>query len=435
MPERIKLGLTRNRLFEFDNCVCFAGEFQECFEISECEKALKMLFLKEPVLSCRVELSENGDAFLVSDEVTPFLEVVNGVDVNAFIEQRKVHGLNFNDRLFSFALLNDSVLVILGHTLVSDIRSLCYLAGEFKSFLQKESLNIVPSDICVLSEKAELPSNVFSPLIDRIASGLEVGWQKKTKVFSFADYKLAREQYLCKKSSVGSASRHVDEEFFDKLKTFAEENKVDISSVVAYAFYENLLENIPGKRKYRKLNVLADERVLLQNGKVLRVGAFNGAVSVALKKKGSGNSEYTKDRVCTFHKEIYKKVTTAFSVFYNEVLLMFLSGSFCDSQYMYLSGAFNHKYSKRLACTYGCANEVVGEFVSLNLSQRYWQKLQGMKNIWVAEPLKPRSSSLITFVVNGCTGDIVFEYKTEKISENKAEKILENALDFLENLS
>ncbi len=434
MSEIIKLGLTRNRLFEFDNCVCFLGEFQEKLDVDECEKALKMLFLKEPILSCKAELSENGDAFLVTGSVSPILENVSG-DVNAFVEQKKSQGLDFNEALFSFVLINNNVLAIFAHTLVADVRTLCYLAGEFKSYLQKENLNIMPSEICVFSETSELPANVFSVVIDRVASGLEVGWQKKIKNFSFDDYKIAREQYFNKKSTVKSVSCTVDEELFGKIKSFAEKYSVDVSSVVAYAFYETLIKNASGKRKYRKLNVFADERVFLQNGENLKVGAFNGVVPVVLKKKKKESLETQQDKVCAFHKEIYKKITTAFSVFYNEVLLMRLSGSFCDSQYMCLSGAFSHKYSKKLAYTYGCANEVMGEFCSLNLSQKYWQKLQGFENVCVTEPLKPRSSSMITFIQRGCTGEIVFEYKTERISENTAKNILKNVLDSFGNLS
>ena len=429
MGEKIKLGLTRNRLFEFDNCVCFVGAFKECLDVGECEKALKMLFLKEPILSCKAELSGDGDAFLITESVAPFLETITHSDLEAFVEQRKRHGLDFNEKLFSFSLVNGNVLVVFAHTLVADVRSLCYLAGEFKSFLQKENLNILPSEICVLSESSELPSNVFSVVIDRVASGLEVGWQKKIKAFSFEDYTTARERYFNKKSPVKSISCTVDEALLEKIKSFAEKNCVDVSSVVAYSFYENLMKNTSGKRKYRKLNVFADERVFLQNGQKLKVGAFNGVVSVVLKKKKKETLETQQDKVCAFHKGIYKKITTAFSVFYNEVLLMRLSGSFCDSQYMCLSGAFNHKYSKKLAYTYGCANEVMGEFCSLNLSQKYWQKLQGFENVCFTEPLKCRSSSMITFIQKSCTGEIVFEYKTEKISENTAENIKSQSLE------
>jgi hypothetical protein len=300
--------------------------------------------------------------------------------------------------------------------------------------LKKENLNVEPSEICVLSESSELPSNVFSVVIDRLASGLEVCWQKKIKNFSFADYKVAREQYFNKKSSEKSVSYTIDEELYGRIKAFAERNSVDVSSVVAYALYDSLIKNTSGKRKYRKLNVFADERVFLQSANKLKVGAFNGVVPVVLKEKKKEPLVTLEDKACAFHKEIYKKITTAFSVFYNEVLLMRLSGSFCDSQYMCLSGAFNHKYSKKLAYTYGCANEVMGEFCSLNLSQKYWQKLQAFEKVWVAEPLKPRSSSVITFIQNGCSGEIIFDYKTEKISEKTVGVILKYVLKNLENL-
>ena len=50
MYDKIKLGLTRNRLFEFCNCVCFVGSIKESFDEVELKKALKMLSLKYPYM-------------------------------------------------------------------------------------------------------------------------------------------------------------------------------------------------------------------------------------------------------------------------------------------------------------------------------------------------------------------------------------------------
>ena len=40
MQPEYKLGLTRNRLFEFDNCVSFCGKINNEIDVAECEKAL-----------------------------------------------------------------------------------------------------------------------------------------------------------------------------------------------------------------------------------------------------------------------------------------------------------------------------------------------------------------------------------------------------------
>jgi len=432
MSERIKLGLTRNRLFEFDNCVCFTGKLREELDFSECEKSLKLLFLKEPLLSCSVELSEEGDAFLVTDSVEPKLEMLEG-DENVLVEQKKRVGLNFNEKLFSFAVINKNTFAIFAHTLVADVRALSYLAMEFMSFYKKEKVSAEPSQIMVFSESSQLLSNVFSVVIDRVASGLEVGWQKKVHHFSFADYQKAREKYFAEKSQTETLSAKLDGDMLNTLKEFSRAEKTDVSSLVAYAFYEALTEELAGKRKYKKLNVQANERPFFEDFQNMKTGAFNGVVTVVL-KKNKNTPQNPEGRAAAFHKEIYKKITTAFSVFYNEVLFMRLSGSFCDSQYMYCAGLLKHKYSKRLALTYGCANLVAGEFSSMNFNQESWKKLSVFDEISVSEPLKMRSSSLVTFTEQALYGGISFEYKINEIPKIKGEKIFEHALEILKNL-
>lgn len=430
MSERIKLGLTRNRLFEFDNCVSFVGTVDKDFDISEVEKALKMLFLKEPILSANVELSENGQAFLVTEKVEPDLEVVTG-DIGSLVEKKTKDGFDFTEKLFSFAVVENKTLCIFAHTLVADVRSLMMLAVEFMEFYNKETLSIEPSKITVFSETSQMPSNVFSIVIDRLASDLEVGWQKKTATFSVGDYKKAREKYFSTKSGTNSVCLNVKGETLKDIKKFSQNSSVDVSSVVAFAFYESLMKHLQGKRKYRKLNVQANERVFFENFSELGVGAFNGLITVAAKKEK--NAPVTiEDKAVGFHKEIYKRVTSSFSVFYNEFLSMRLPPSFCDSQYMYCAGEFEHKYSKKLALTYGCANEVAGEFCSYNLTQKYWEKLSCFNDISVSEPLKMRSSCLVTFTENVFGGKVIFQYKTEKISDSVAQSVIKTALEFLE---
>ncbi len=432
MSEKIKLGLTRNRLFEFDNCVFFVGEVEEGLDIDRCKKALKLLFIKEPLLGCNVELAEDGEAFLVTDSVEPSLETLDG-NVDDVIEQKKKLGLDFDDKLFSFAVINGNTFAVFAHTLVADVRALSYLAMEFKSFYKKEIISVEPSQIMVFSETSQLPSNVFSVVIDRVASGLEVGWQKKIQHFSVEDYHRAKERYFANKCKTAVLSEKISGETLAELKAFSAKSNTDLSSLIAYAFYESLMEELSGKRKYRKLNVQANERPFFEGSENMKVGAFNGVVPVTL-KKGKKCPETFEGKAVAFHKEIYKKITTAFSVFYNEVLFMRLSGSYCDSQYMFCAGLFKHKFSKRLAYTYGCANQVAGEFTSLNFNQEYWNNLSDFKSVKVSEPLKMRSSSLVTFTETSLGGQVFFEYKTDVISEKTGKKIFERAINNLKKI-
>ncbi len=434
MSERIKLGLTRNRLFEFDNCVSFCGKIKGKFDFTECEKALKMLWVKEPLLSGTIELEDDGKALLVLDKVMPSVEIAE-YSAREYIWKKKTEGIDFTKNLFSFAIAEGDTLCICAHTAVADVRSLMYVAGEFLSFYNRTSISVDASQVKLICEASEMPSNVFSVVVDRLASGLEVGWQKKTAFFTVDDYKKARKKYFENKESVGVIERGVSQELLDTLKAFAQREGADVSSLVAFAFYKSLVDALGGKRKYRKMNIQSNGRIFFEDFKNMNMGAFNSFFAVDKKKnKNKKLPDTLQNNAVLFHKEIYKKATTAFSCFYNEFLFMRLPESFADSQYMYCAGEFKHKYSKKLANTYGCANEVIGEFCSYNLNQGFWSELKDFEEILPSEPLKIRSTTLVTFVENQENNSVCLEYKKGKISDSMALDITEKSIEILEKL-
>lgn len=432
MSEKIKLGLTRNRLFEFDNCVSFCGKIKGAFEIAECEKALKMLCAKEPLLSGVIELNEDADAFVVTDKALPSLEI-SECSALEYIQQKKIEGIDFSKGLFSFAVAEGNTLCVCAHTAVADVRALMYLAGEFMSFYNKRTFSVESPEINLLSESSDMPSEAFSVVIDRLASGLEVGWQKKIAVFTVEDYKKARNKYIANKESVGVIERSVSQELVDSLKEFSQKENVDASSLVAFAFYKSITDALGGKRRYRKMNIQTNGRVFFEDSKNMNVGAFNSFFAVE-KKKNKKLPDTLQNNAVSFHKEIYKKATSAFSSFYNEFLFMRLPSGFVDSQYMYCAGEFKHKYSKKLACTYGCANEVAGEFCSYNLNQAFWSALKDFEEIVPSEPLKMHSTTLVTFVENQDNNTLWFEYKKGKVSDSMALEITKKAMEILGTL-
>ena len=58
MKREIKINLSRPRLLDFQNVVSFVGEYKEEFDLKELNKALKMLSVKEPLISSVIELTE-----------------------------------------------------------------------------------------------------------------------------------------------------------------------------------------------------------------------------------------------------------------------------------------------------------------------------------------------------------------------------------------
>lgn len=433
MPEKYKLGLTRNRLFEFDNCVSFLGEAREKFDYDRCKKALKTLCLKEPLLCCGAELCENGDAYIVEGRNEIDFEFFQG-DLKEYVRKKEYEGFDFSKSLFSFAVLNGNVLGVFAHTLVADVRSLIYVAGVFMNIYESGSLSVVPSEIKVISEASQLPSGVFSVVIDRLSSGLEMDWQKNEKIFSQGDYRGAREKYLSKKKEQGTLVIDIDPQTLSSLKDFAAREKVDVSSLVAFVFHESLTKILGGRKKFKKLNIHVNERAFLEGFEKAYMGAFNGIITVS-KKKEKGLPDTLRNNGVGFHENIYKNFTSVFKVFYNEFLLMRVPGSYCDSQYMYCAGMFPRKCSKKLAKTYGCANEVAGEFCSCNLNQNFWSDQKAFKDVYVQEPLKMRSATMITFVEKGDSGRVYFKYNKAKVSDEEAQNVTRKAVGLLKEFN
>ncbi|MGN0526612.1 MAG: hypothetical protein ACI4IF_04185 [Acutalibacteraceae bacterium] len=433
MSEKIKLGLTRNRLFSFDNTVTFVGEYKASFDVAEVKKALKMLSLKEPLITSDILLDDDGTAYVVTERVNVQLEVAEG-SVEEYLNEKTSNGFDFNKELFSFALINRNTLVICGHTAVCDGNSLLNLAKELMDCYNKKNLSVESSNIILFSDKTQLPINTSSPIIDRLSSDLEVGWQKKTAFFSFEDYKRAREKYLENKCEVKSKDIALSSDMLNRLNDFSTENRVDVSSIIAFSFYKGLRDVLKEKRSVAKMNILGNERVFFENFSDMSVGAFNGIVTVESKLK-KGDDKSLKGQAIAFHKEIYKRLTSSFAVFNNENILMNVPGSFCDSAYMYAAGQFKHKYSKRLADTYGCNNQKMGEFVSYNLDQQYYGALKEFVNIEVFEPLKMRSYSLITFIQNNGKGYVNFKWKTDILSTKNVEEITDISKKILSALT
>lgn len=432
MSEKYKLGLTRNRLFEFDNCVLFCGKPQGGFDIAELRKAFKMLCEKEPLVTSKIELANDGEAYVVTETVEQMIFEKKLSHV-ALLNECENNGIAFWEKTFEFYLSEDGFLVVAGHTAVCDAKSLLRIACELLAFYKKESLGIEPSAVNLFPEFKDLPLEVASPITDKLSAELDAKWKQKPTVYSVGDYKSAREVYMKKRVPCGEVRASFGRASLSDLKTYSTENGVDVSSAVAFAVLENLLKTSDGKKNRNKMNIYADERFFFTNFEDYGVGAFNGAVTVGINKK------YLKkplnERLKQFHLDCYKGVTSPFKVFYDETLLMKVSPSLCDSSYINSVGLNNLKVSEKLAKNYGCACEKICDFFGCNLEQEYWKTLDGFECVDVFEPFKMRSATYVSFLRHKNESHIVLKYKKDCFSDSTAQNILDETIRFLENIS
>ena len=101
MEKNIKIGLSRSRLFDFQNVVSFVGEVDEPFDLKELNKALKMLSVKEPLITSVICLDDESEAYLQPDKIQPAIEVIEK-DIDLFLKEQINKGIDFNEDLFKF---------------------------------------------------------------------------------------------------------------------------------------------------------------------------------------------------------------------------------------------------------------------------------------------------------------------------------------------
>ena len=432
MSERYKLGLTRNRLFEFDNCALFCGKLGFECEISAIEKALKTLCIKEPLLTAKIVLENDGTAYVVTRSVEPEIKK-DSRNSSEILNEYEKNGIDFWEHLFAFSISGDGCLVIAGHTTVCDAKSLLRLASDFVSFCKRNAVGVEVSTINLFSEISDLPLEVASPIVDRLADELDSRWSEKDKSYAVEDYKKAKSLY-CEKTSVrGELRGMLTNDILSGIQSYCAENNLDVSSVVAFSFYESLVNNIGADKKYNKMNVYADTRFFFENYTDYGVGAFNGVVTADLNKKE--NSKALDERIKHFHLDCYKGSTSPFRVFYDDVLQMKLTPSLCDSSYMYSVGMAKNKASKKLAQNYGCGLEKICDFFSCNLEQSFWRGLEDYISLDVFEPFRMRSSTYVGFVRRNGEGYITFKYKKDKCSDLQAEKIMAESINLIRKIA
>ena len=427
MSEKYKVGLSRNRLFEFDNAVVFCGRLQG-YAFEEYAKALKVLALKEPMITSKAVLSDDGECFVETDAVEPAF-LVSELTADEVKKELSDNGVDFTKGLFSFILTSDGYMIISAHTLVADCKSLLRLAMAFASICKSKTTSVNPSRIDTFCDMASLPMEVNSPLTDKLSAELDNKWQKKSRSFTSDDYNRAKLKYSDKRNYSDEIKIELNETQTVGLKDFCSENKVDLSSVVAFCFYKELSDLVKPQKKHGKLCIHADRRLFLADAEDVSVGPFNGFCESYLGKKEQGLG--LNEQIKAFHLSCYKGVTSPFKTFYDEVLLMKVSSSFCDSAYMHLAGLVNDKASKKLAYNYGCCNNQLCEFFSCNLEQNYWSGLKSFDDVSVTEPLKNRFCANVSLLVADGKCRIIVKFNNSRLALGQSESVVEGVKSLL----
>ncbi len=428
MSNNYKLGLSRCRLFDFQNVVTFVGEYKESFNEKELQKALNMLSVKQPLITAQIELKKNSDAFVHPERVEPKI-IFTKADVNEFVNKQKTEGIDFCENLFQFYVLNENTLVMFSHTVVSDAKSLLILAKQLLLYYNKETVSVEPEKIKLFSCETEIPLEAESFVADKVTEVLNSDWLMKPFAFSAEDYKKAKEKFSEDYKGFKNTEFVFSSELTSSLNKKAKELKVDVSSLVAFALFKTLNKNTKIKEKTTRMNITLDRRPYFVERDAYSVGAFNGSITLEL----PGDSNALKEQAKEFHKTYYKKFSECFNAFYNELFLNKLEPAFLDSMYMYKAGLFKSKPTKKLANLYGCEQKYLLVFSSYNLNQNVWGKLSTFNHIWVNEPHKS-NESVTSALVMGEKTTLYLEWEMSAFTDEKIETLLDDFVSLLKQI-
>lgn len=428
MATNYKIGLSRCRLFDFQNVVTFSGEYKEEFNEKELQKSLNMLSVKYPLITGAIELSEASEAFLNIERVKPEFTFTEA-DVNEFVNNKKVQGIDFWENLFEFYVLNKNTLVVFSHTVVSDAKSLLALVRQLLAYYNKETVSVEPEKIKLFSETAEIPLEAESFVADKVTEVLNNDWLMKNESFSVEAYKNAKESFLQNYTGLENKELVFSDELTALLNQKSCELKIDVSTLVAFALLKAFSNDSKPKDKSVKMNMTLDRRPYFVDRDSYSVGAFNGTTTLELSGKSSSLTEQAKE----FQKAYYKKFSECFSSFYSELFLNKLEPAFLDSMFMYKAGVFKCKPTKKLATLYGCEQKFLFGFSSYNLGQNAWAKLSTFTHISVNEPHKSNegvSFSLVMAEKNALN----IEWDKGAFTEEKTEAVFKAFVSVLEQI-
>lgn len=370
------LGLSRNRLLESSPTVSFIAEYKEIIDIERLKNAFAMLCVKEPLINKKAVILNNGDCILEDCKENTVSVITGEFDTLLFYDDIRGIYINPLNGLFKFMTVNGKFVIALCHICVGDVKSLAILIEELFGFYEKKSKNAEPKNVFLFSDKNDIPANINTFIIEKITGELELDWYKKKKHFKESNYQKyfsACEKERERVTKTFILSKRKTEEFKECCKL----RETDFSTELCGLFFYSLSDKKRNK-KYNSLNFGSDIRYFDDKPYELGVGPF-GVYAAVMKPKKKYVSKKGKEKA--FHDEIYKKVTSAFCSYYDDLFLMNVHPRLCDASYFYSKGLCKIKCVEKFSKNYGCDNKKKLKFDFYNFDLKPWEALHGFDYI------------------------------------------------------
>lgn len=428
MSEKRELFISRSRLFALENTVSFSGDVATELEIDSLNRALALLCERHSLLRSKMILENDGGAFVVDGEAADF-EQMSG-ELDEITEAIRAEGIDFSRRLFRFVLVNKSSVAIFGHTAVCDVASLAILAGELIAFYNRESFEISAVEPVLVSGFSEMPQVAISPVTQRVTNSINYSWLKYDRVFSESDYKKGVAKYKENRDVRFNVRVSLSAEDTEAIRSRCEEKGVDVSSAVAFAFYNALYSELGSVGKSDSVLCQCNLRLFMRDSQVYGVGPLNSDSAIKIRKKPKKDESPLE----AFSREVYKRHATCYSAFYDAAFSAQLLPSLCDATHLYEAGTVKNKKAGKIARRQLGLRESTLGFCFQNFDEQYWTICQCFENIRFSEPFSNRMRNNLNIVSKNGELSCELQFKVGQCPYETAQKICENAIEAFKNL-
>jgi len=194
---RYKMGMMRE-FFRIPNNVTLVAEINQEIDREKLQKVLNQLTIIHPLLSVKITIDENGEAWYTSGSFKPLLlEILNEENWIKVVETENAKPFDFlNGPLIRFYLLrsqNSSKIILMCHHAICDGISLTKLINEIVLRLNNPEMAVktIEPTLPVNENLYPVPIDIkLKVILNRIIFGrINRKWNKRRVIFNDEDYK------------------------------------------------------------------------------------------------------------------------------------------------------------------------------------------------------------------------------------------------------
>lgn len=344
---KIEIKKERTHLFAPNINIAMMFQISGNIEYKELQDAIAVAVKNNEILSCKIQLEKNGDAYYCPSDSSQYSFTVLYEDWKEVIKKQasKPFDLEHGELIRFFALPDNGTirLLLIAHHLAGDGLSIAYLVEDILASLSGKPILYKPLQLC--SPKDFDKECTLNPFLRFIIKSLNKKWDKAGKSFTFEDYNQMFQNYwVSHEIEIFRETIHVKE--LARLSELSKLHSVTLNSAITAAFLKS-----------------AEDKSSVGMAVSVRPKGYYGMGNYA-----TGISiQYTYDKSIDFwrntqivHSLIYKKLNQPSKKYFLLKFMDKIRPTLIDAAYFSAFGGYNNKTAKSIQNMFGYNGNVKG---------------------------------------------------------------------------